>query len=348
MAKSRLIGLDIGTSMVRAAELERNGRSGRMTLVKYAERALPPGAVVDAAVVAESTVTDAIKEMWKEAKFSSKDVVMGVGSSRTAVREVELPLLPMDELRQSLPYQVQDMLPMPVDEALLDFVPGTTVAGEVGTQVRGLLVAATKAGVNANVDAAEKAGLRPTVVDLNALVLLRAARGVDPSTKIVGCVDIGGGMTTVTVTERGVPRVVRVIPTGGQDVTNAIAKRLKIPVSEAEALKRRPASEHAAVPGGEMVKEAIDEVISTLVDAVRNTFVYYQSSNPGTAIEMVVLTGGGALLTGFAQTLANRSRLSVTFGNPLDGITVDPKAEGRITAPVAMAVVVGLAQEVAA
>jgi len=348
MAKSRVIGLDIGTTMVRAAEVEQDGRAGRATLVCYAEVPLPPGAVEDAAVVSSTAVSGAIKQLWRDVKFSSRDVVMGIGSSTTAVREIDVAFMPMNELRLSLPFQVQEMLPMPVDEAILDFYPGTQYDGPTGRMVRGLLVAATKRAVSANVDVAEQAGLRPHVVDLNALALLRSAKVSERPENVVATVDIGASMTTVAIAARGVPRLVRVIPTGGRDVTSAVARQLNMPVADAEGLKRQIGASPQIPQEWALAVEAINEVNRSLVESIRNTFVYHQSNNPGAGIEKVVLTGGGAQLAGLPQLLSNSARIAVTFGDPLAGMTIGDRARSHVTVPVTMAVAVGLAQAVMA
>jgi type IV pilus assembly protein PilM len=347
MAKSRVIGLDIGTTMVRAAEVKQEGRSGRATLVAYGEVQLPPGAVEDAAVVSTSAVSGAIKRLWRDSSFSSRNVVIGIGSSTTAVREIDVPFMPMNELRLSLPFQVQEMLPMPVDEAILDFYPGTQFEGATGRMVRGLLVAATKRSVGANVEAVEQANLHPQLVDLNALALLRSAKVARRSEAVIAIVDVGGSMATVAIAERGVPRLVRVITLGGTDVTNAVARLLKIPLTEAESLKRQIGNSPQMPKEWELAVKAMNEVNRSLVESIRNTFIYHQSNNPGAGIDEVVLTGGGALLPGLAQLLSNSARLAVTVGDPLAGMTIGSKAQRQITAPETMAVAVGLALAVA-
>jgi len=286
--------------------------------------------------------------LWKEVKFSSHDVVMGIGSSTTAVREIDVPIMPMQELRLSLPFQVQEMLPMPVDEAILDFYPGTQFDSPTGTLVRGLLVAAAKRVVSANVDVVENAGLRPHIVDLNALALLRSAKVAQRSENVVAIVDIGGSMTTVAIAAHGVPRLVRVIPLGGRDVTSALARQLNMPATDAEGLKRQIGASPQIPPEWAPAMEAINEANRSLVDSIRNTFVYHQSNNPGTGIDKVVLTGGGSQLAGLPQMLSNSARIAVTLGDPLAGMTIAENARRHVTVPVTMAVAVGLAQAVAA
>src|SRR5450756_2869387 len=141
VAKSRVVGLDIGTTHVRAAELEFSGggpRSGRATLGQFGELALPPGAVRDGEVAEPATVASALQQLWSQAKFSTRAVNLGVGNQRIMVRELELPWLPMSQLRASLPFQVSELLPMSTDQALLDFYPTSEFDGPNGRMVGGI------------------------------------------------------------------------------------------------------------------------------------------------------------------------------------------------------------------
>src|SRR3954449_12615448 len=127
------VGLDIGTSGVRAAELSL-GKHGA-TLERFAQVALPAGAVRDGEVADSDVVADAIKQLWTSAKFSSKKVVLGVANQKVIVRQVDLPWLPESELRQSLAFQVQDFIPIPVEQAVLDFHTVEETVSEDGTRM---------------------------------------------------------------------------------------------------------------------------------------------------------------------------------------------------------------------
>ena len=109
MAGRSAIGLDIGTSGVRAAELSFG--KGQVTLEKFGQVALPEGAVRDGEVVDPDAVAAAIKQLWAHTKFSSKKVVIGVANQKVIVRQVDLPWMPADELKKSLAFQVQDFVP---------------------------------------------------------------------------------------------------------------------------------------------------------------------------------------------------------------------------------------------
>ena len=106
MAGRSAIGLDIGTSGVRAAELSFS--KGLVTLEKFGQVALPEGAVRDGEVIDPDAVAAAIKQLWAHTKFSSKKVIIGVANQKVIVRQVDLPWMPADELKASLAYQVQD------------------------------------------------------------------------------------------------------------------------------------------------------------------------------------------------------------------------------------------------
>jgi len=352
MSKSRVIGLDIGTSAVRAAEMEYKGGAGdraHPTLLRYGEVALMPGAVQDGEVNQPETVASAIRELWRQHKFGTRDVVMGVGSRRVIVRELELPFGPMSQLRASLPFQVQELLPMPVEEAMLDYYPTETYSGPTGNMVRGMLVAASKDSVRANIMAAESAGLRPQMVDLNAFALLRALARDELADQVIAIVDIGARVTTVVISAHGVPRFTRALSAGGQDVTDAVAGHMEVSAAEAEVLKREIGVGFAAPPERAAGAAAVAEVTRSLVEAVRNTFVYYASNNPGAGINQALLTGGGSHLPGLGQYLASASRLPTALGDPLRGVRVSQSVQRSLPTHSSMvAIPVGLAYGAAA
>lgn len=355
MAKTRVIGLDIGTTMVRAAELEFGSgaptRRGPATLVRYGEAPLPIGAVRDGEVVEQPLVALAIRGLWASQKFASKNVVIGVGNQRVVVRELAVPAMPMAQVRATLPFQVQELLPMSTDEALLDFYPVEQVDGENGSVLQGLLVAAVRDTVSANVLAVESAGLLPTMVDLNALALLRAMVRGTLGRQTVALVDVGARVTDVVIASHGVPRFIRTVPMGGQDVTDAIARAMGISLPEADALKRHLGVGFGVPDDHADAAAAVEAVARSLVEAIRNTFVYYSGNNPGQHIEAAVLTGGGAHLPGFGQYLATATRLEVKLGDPLETVTVARSAGGResfVGHESLMALPLGLAYGVAA
>lgn len=353
MAAKRVIGLDIGTTTVRAAELEFGKGTGMQrpaSLVRYAEASLPPGAVRDGEVVQAEAVSSALRQLWAQARFGTKDVVIGVGNQRVLVREFEVPWLPPQQLKASLAFHVQGVLPMSTDDAMLDFVPVSEYQGRSGRTLKGMLVAAQRDTVNANVLAVVGAGLRPTMVDLNAFALLRSACRGEVSERVVAAVDIGANLTHIVVSQNGVPRLARTLPSGGQSVTDAVAAAAGIDRPQAEHAKRTLGMGFQGAPETQSAAQALNEAAQKLVEAVRGTITFYSNNNRQAPVEAVLLTGGGAALPGFGQYLATLLRTPVVLADPLAGVRVRkgslPHVNGQ-DLPVA-ALPIGLAYGVAA
>ncbi len=314
------IGLDIGTSGVRAAELS-FGKGG-VTLEKFGQVALPEGAVHDGEVFDPAAVTAAIRQLWAATKFSHKKVVLGVANQRVVVRQVDLPAMPHDDLKAALPFQVQDYLPMPVDDAVLDFHAVETVQTDGGENLRGLLVAASRETVMANVRAVQAAGLRVVVVDLTSFAVLRSVgTRRDPEIETEALVDIGARVTNIVVHADGVPRFVRILLMGGQDITDSVAEKLGVPLAEAEGIKQ---SLGLVGAGGEYERASrvVDAIAQNFLDEVRGSLDYYGASNPGYPIDRVVVSGGGSTLRGLAERLGSITGLEVVPGDPISPLRV--------------------------
>lgn len=329
------VGLDIGATGVRVAEVEFSNATaaatGNGTLVGFGEAALPRGAVQGGEVVDVSLVTAAIKKAMSDASASVKEVTIGVGAESVVVRELEVPEMPMDQLRTSLPFQVQELLPMSASEAMLDFFPTGQRDNNGMSMLRGILVAAPKATVSQNLLAVEAAGLTPKRVDINGFALLRSQFTGDANARVIAFVDVGATLTTVVVSQNGMPRLVRTLPTGGQAVSDVVAAAMHVDQAQADEYKRRIGLGQAPDPSWQPAQEAITNTTRDLVESIRNTFVYHSSNNPGEAIERVAITGGGAHLPGLGQYLASATRLPVSYGNSFARVQVGKKVSGEAT-----------------
>ncbi|PZE74092.1 type IV pilus assembly protein PilM [Curtobacterium sp. MCBD17_019] len=321
MAKS-IVGLDIAGTSVRAVEVS-DATKARPTIVRFAELPLPEGAVSRGEVIEQNTVAGALKKLWSLGRFRSKDVVLGMGNQRVLSRDLTVPKQPLAQIRESLPFQVQDMLPVPVVDAILDFYPTSEGASEAGSVVNGLLIAAVKDAVLANVQAVQLAGLNPAGVDLIPFALNRVLVGRQNLRGTVTMIEIGAQTTSVVVTTDGIPKFVRLIPTGGEDVTKTLSARLEIPFEHAETVKR-----HLGIAGSPQTVDdsraiaVTRETVNELLASLRNTINYFTSTHPSEQVSGIVLSGGGAHLPGFAAALAEYARLPVMIGNAFENVAV--------------------------
>jgi type IV pilus assembly protein PilM len=313
----RLIGLDVGTNAVTIAEVTA-GTPPRLDM--FAQVALPREAMREGEVADEAAVSDAVARLRTEVGLKKASVRVGIASPRVIVRQVEMPVMTRAELASALQFQAGDLIPIPVEEAVLDFAilegigPSHGEGGEPTMTV--LLAAAQEATIMRLVSAVEAGGLQVGAVDLIPLALTRAlarrvpalvaAGGVAVEGESVGAegiVSFGGGVTSIAVHENGVPRFVRVLGSGGRELTDAIAHDLDVPAETAEALKRalgNPAPDEMVA----RAHQAVDRPLSMLLDEVRSSIDYYRNQPGASRLARVVATGGSAQLPGLPQRLA--------------------------------------------
>ena len=340
-----VVGIDIGSLALRAVEVVDPAKS-KPTVVRYYEVALPEGAVSRGEVIEPNTVAGALKELWSKGGFKTKDVVLGVGNQRVLARDLTVPKMSLKRIRESLPFEVQEMLPVPVAEALLDFYPISEGVGEHGPTVSGLLIAAVKEAVLGNVKATQLAGLTTVDVDLIPFALSRVLISRPRVAGTIALIDIGANTTSVVIAKDGVPQFVRIIPTGGDDLTQALHSGLEVDAAQAEHIKRTLglASQVSSLDEKQAI-EIIYQVASEQLTSLRNTINYFINTRPGDSVSQIVLSGGGAMLPGLPNALAEMTRLSVMAGDPFStvGVSKSIDAEHLRRNAAGLSVALGLA-----
>jgi type IV pilus assembly protein PilM len=354
MARTRL-GLDIGSTAARVAEVSTGDLP---VVVRAAQVPLPVGAVENGEVRQPDVVAEALADLWKKAGVKGKQVHLGVGNQRVVVREISLPWLPEKELRESLAYQVQEFIPMATDEAVLDYDPLGEVDQGGRRMQRILLVAAHKGMVSSLVSAALAAKLDPVGIDLTPFAVVRAVGRGDESLDLEtpgdeAVVDVGAHVTTICVHDRGVTRFVRILPSGGRDVTLAIARGLGLEDAVAEALKRGEPVElppddegrPQVLPDPQDVQRLALTRAGSFVDEVRSSLEFYAAQVPGARIARVTVTGGGSRLEGFLELLQERIPVPVDRGHLFEHVKseLNLDAEASEEAESLLGVAVGLA-----
>jgi type IV pilus assembly protein PilM len=310
---------------VRAAQLSL-GKNG-VVLERFGQIALPQGAVSDGEILDPQAVSEVIRELWAQAKFTSKKVIAGVANQRVVVRQVDLPWMPTAELKKSLPFQVGDLIPIPVEQAILDFHPLHEVTSDSGQRMlRLLLVAANRDMIGATVAAIEGAGLTPTMIDLNSFAVLRALGDVDPlgmGTSAEALIDVGSGVTNIIVHQGGVPRFVRVLLLGGSSITETVAERMGVPYGQAEVLKQQLGLTSAAATGAQQAAANVLEMAAgAWIDEIRGSLDYYRAQSGATPITRIVISGGASQLAGLGERLQAATRTPVQYGRPMERLTI--------------------------
>ncbi|MBN9618873.1 MAG: type IV pilus assembly protein PilM, partial [Actinobacteria bacterium] len=283
MPATTLVGLDIGSTSIRA--LEATIAKDRPVINNFGHVPLPPGAVVNGVARDDRAVTAALRQLWAAQTFSTKDVVLGITHQQLIVRELDVTNLPPRELRQALPFLVRDVLPLPVEQALLDFYP-LEEAGKGKETLHGLLIGAPKEPVIELVRAVESAGLHVAQVDLACFAALRAAAHLAGDTEAL--LDVGANGTNIIVHTDGTPKIVRAVPRGGAEITRMLATRLDLDESEAESLKCRVGMQPDHVTES---SDVVREAVRPLITEIRNSFNYFGAAHPGQRIRRLALVG---------------------------------------------------------
>lgn len=316
MAKT-IVGLEITEEGVRAAEVTTGGKP---TLVASGSVPLPPGAAKDSEVFDADAVALALRQLWSRAGIKNRRVVLGLGSRRILVREFTTQAMRPDLLRQALPYQVQDLLPVPLDQAVLDFYP----ASQEGDQVTGLLVAAVAETVEELIAAVSKAKLTVDVVDLAPFGLARAATKVTAPHEAVAAFHLGDHTSYVVVIEGGIPRFVRIIPV--DIVTGAVRARELAALAEVaeesqpeEALETVPPTDGAPARRIRSASRAprptgmSESAVADLAARLRSTLAFYADRTGAQPVSRVLLSGAGAAAPGVAAALAASLPIPVEY-----------------------------------
>ena len=341
------IGLDIGTSAVRAAQVAR--AKGGASLIAFGQVALEPGAVVDGEIRDPGPVSEAIAQLWKRAKLRSKRAVIGVANQRVVVRQVDLPYLDEKEFRSSLRYQVADHIPMPVEAAELDFqIIEDYMTEEQEHMMRVLLVAAETEMVESFLSTVSAGGITPAGVDLAPFAVARAvspaARGEMGVAGAEAVVDIGAGVTNIIVHHNGEARFVRILLVGGDDPTMSLSEGLDLSYEEAEALKLDMGRMAGPIEARGIVANRVD----TLVDEIRGSLDYYSSQEDSEPLTSLIVTGGGSLTPGLIPQLEETVGLQAEPGRPLaevdvskSGLTSEQIAQVEPVASAAVGLAIG-------
>lgn len=326
-----VVALDVGSSGLRAAQFSSRGR--RCRLDRYAAAPIPAGAVASGVVVDPPGVANGLRELWSTGRFSCKRVVFGLGNDRILVRQLDLDWMEPNDFRRALAYSVADQIPMPVDEANLDFhvleeIPASVESG-TDRALRVLLVAAGREMVDGFTMALTQAGLRPVKAELAPFALVRAAfphgpePAGDPSTA-EAIVDLGAETLTVVVHSAGQPRFVRTVgKLGGRVITGDLERKFGWSYEQAEAAKRRYGLPRQRQGGDDAVvvehpaQQAVAERVGAVVAELRASLNFFLSAGTGiTRLSRVALTGGGARLVGLPERLYDDLQIDVAVLAP--------------------------------
>jgi type IV pilus assembly protein PilM len=347
----KLVGLKIGASQIAAARVVNNGGP---QLVKVAREALDSGIVVGGELREADELAQALRRFFRTHKLPRQNVRLGISNNRVGVRTFEIAGIEDDkQLANAIKYRAQETLPIPVEEAVLDYqILGERIDDEGVVHRRVLLVVAYRDLIDRYVRACKKAGLRLAGIDLEAFALLRALApppAAEPTGSAIVVVSVGHDRTTFAVSDGQACQFTRVLEWGGHSLDIAIAKALDLSPSEADPIKLALSLAEPSIPAGltseqsDQVREAVNRQLHAFARELISSLQFYQSQPGSLGIGEIVLTGGTAQLPGIAGELSRLLGVRTRVGDPLTHVNVGKKVDreqqlGSLTAAIGLGI----------
>jgi type IV pilus assembly protein PilM len=360
MAKNGVrVGIDLQQASIAGAQVK--GVRQNNTLTTVAVRALPEGLVFEGEVVDIDGLAAELKSFWKESGFTGKKFSLGVANQKIVVRTMEFPLIDEKELRAAIEFQAQEAIPIPLDDAILDFeVLSTEPAADGGGKQKVLIVAAQRDMITMFTQAAQKAGLGIGGIDLQAFALMRSMapmvplvdRGA-PGGDATALVNIGSGVTNLVVALNGAPQFTRVVNIGCDGMVQDLMQHRGIDYGEADVLRLNVGVTGSEPPAADLEQATIQEIHDVMdasceafADEIRRSIDFHHSQDQDGHIASLLLSGEGSLTRNICEYLGAALHLPVQLGDPLQHVpenkTKLPQHELEAMSP-RLAIALGLA-----
>jgi len=363
--KAAAVGLDIDRGAIKAVQVSQGG--GNRVLQHVGYRKIPAGAIVDGEVADHELLVSELEEFWSTHSFKGKTVYLGVSNQKVVVRLLDFPRMSPEDLRGAIGFEVQDHIPMAVDEATIDYlVLGPQSEGSDLDRI--LIVAAQKEMILRYSAAVRAAGLKPLGVDVKALSLVRSTLPNAPLFEEEGAIlllDVGNEITNLVVTQGGGPTLTRFIPGGSGYLAQVVAETADLTEEEAERQLMNPRVRIGPEPEEEAgafdpseedfdpalmfdIRRSLEDAVQALAEDVQRSIEYHYSQPGAREVTRVFVSGEGALINGFDAYLGDILGLDTRRGTLLEKLTANksnvPDEQLRVMEPV-LAVSLGLALE---
>ncbi len=330
----RVVGLKIGSSQLAAARISNNGVAELQQLVR---EPLASGVVVAGELRDPEALGAALKVFFAKHKLPRKGVRLGIASNRIGVRILEIVGVEEEkQLANAVQFRAQEALPIPLDEAVLDYrVLDESVDADGQKVKRVLLVVTYRELIDRYVGACQKAGIELAGIDLEAFALLRALGApTDRDGSALVAVAIGNDRSTFAVSDGRVCEFTRVVEWGGSALNVALARAFDSTPSEVEPMKRGMSLDGTTTADGfssEQTAVAVDAVrrqVQSFARELVSSLQFYQNQPGSLGIGEIVLTGGTAHLPGLAEELERLIGVHVRVGDPFARLKVGKRFAG--------------------
>ncbi len=336
---SSFFGLDIGTTAIRLAELRTNGQT--KTLLKYAYVPVDVKVSQSDSRADQQKLAELIANLVKEAGVDTKNVAVGLPSSRVFTTVADIDRLPANELGKALMYQADALIPTPPAESKIDWaLIGDSPKDKTKYEI--LLSSVPNKFIEERLDLIESIGLNVVAFEPENLALARAL--VPPGTTLPQMVlDIGQLGTDLVITMGDAPRLTRSIPTGVDAIVRSAQQNLNIDDKQAQQFVYKFGISKDKLEG--QVYQAIIGTIDILVNEIDKSIKFFQTRYTDAKIDRIIVTGGASTIPEFPLYLANKFGMNVEIGNAWRNVAFSADRQNELLAiSNQFSVAVGLAE----
>jgi type IV pilus assembly protein PilM len=316
-----ILGLDISTTAVKLVELSDAGK-GLLRIERYIIQPLPKDAVSDGNIANMDQVAETVRTAWKNLGTRVKNVALALPSSAVITKKILAPAsLKGVDLENQIETEANQVIPFSLDEVNLDFqVLGPSPSSQDDVQV--LLAAARKEKVEDRVAAVEAAGLKALIMDVESFATQTAFEQMAhllPNSgegQTVAIIDIGAQNMHINIFNNGELVYLREHGFGGSQLNNEIARRYGMTTDEAENAKRK-----GTLPESFDV-EVLQPYSETLAMEIGRALQLFTTSTQYQKVDQILLAGGGAMIPGVDEVVAQRTGIPTMVVNPFSNMTV--------------------------
>jgi len=316
--KDALVGLDIGSRSLKAAEILESKR-GR-ELKRFGITEIAHGAIEDGTINDPESVAESIRQLFKAYNIKERNVAISIGGYSVIVKKIAVQTMDEEQLQETIHFEAEQYIPFDISDVNLDF----QILGDNETnpnQMNVFLVAAKKEMVNDYVNLANLAGLNPCIVDVEAFALQNTFEAnYDTAGDNVALIDIGASKTSLNILKGNNSVFMRDVSLGCMQINQKIISLIDCSYDEAEQLKSGGGSDRLS---DEDLKGIISSIVADWCTEIRRALDFFYSTYPDDQIKRIILSGGGANIAEFRELLAVEASAEVETINPFRNIYVD-------------------------
>lgn len=321
---SSFFGLDIGTTGIRVVELR--GTGSARSLVKYAYVPIDTKLAQSDSRADQQKLGQVLANLVLQAKLSTKNVAVGLPSSRVFTTIVDFDRIPESELGKAIGYQADSLIPTPPAESKMDWA----MIGDSPkdpTKIEILLSSVPNSFIEQRLDLIESIGLNVIAFEPDNLALSRALVPIGTAAPQL-VLDIGQLGTDLVVTMGDAPRLTRAIPTGVEAIIRSAMQNLNVDEKQAQQFVNKFGVSKDKLEG--QVYQAIISTIDLLVSEIDKSVKFFQARYPTQPIERMIVTGGASTIPEFPLYLANKFGINVEIGNAWRNVAFMPDRQNEL------------------